>query len=79
MNEKVVRLINIIQDRFEIPYRTNGVNILRTKADILGLINNYWPMDGNYTIEDYDLALQNADIPNFVNSNNVRIYLLLEK
>lgn len=79
MNEKVVRLINIIQDKFEIPMHTNGLNILRTQSEILALVNNYWPMDGNYTIEEYESALLECDVPNFVNSNNTRIYLLIEK
>lgn len=79
MTDKVTRLVNILQDKFEVPDRTNGLNIMRDKLQILASVNNYWQMDGNYSMEDFNEALSIVDIPNFVNTQNTRIYIITEK
>lgn len=79
MEEKVIKLINILDAKFEIPTKTGGMNIVRSQAQILAVINNYWPMDGNYTIEDFEVALLEFNAPNIINWLGERNYLLIEK
>lgn len=79
MKEEVIKLINILDAKLEIPSQTNGMNVVRNKEQILAVVNNYWPMDGNYTVEDFDAALQEFDAPSIVNWLGSREYLLIEK
>lgn len=79
MDEKVIKLINILEAKFEIPSKTNGMNVLRNKGQILAVVNAYWPMGDNYTMEDFDYALEKFDPPNIVNWLGQRDYLLIEK
>lgn len=79
MHENVIRLINILNDRFKIPSQTDGFNILMTKADLVGKVSMYWPMEDNWKVENLNEAIIECGIPSIVNINNERIYLLMEQ
>ncbi len=77
MNEKVVRLINILQDRFQIPDRTDGNNILMTFADIERSVDEIWQKSENWSVENLWDALAEIGVPNFTNTNRQQIFILV--
>ena len=76
-NPKVIRLINLLSDRFVIPHKTDGMNVIMDLAAIEVAVNSLWPKDENWTTEQLVDALQISGVPSFVNSSNVRKYLLV--
>lgn len=80
MNEKVIRLINILQDRFDVPMRTDGGNILMTRGDLEHEVNGIWPRDEDtWNSILLDEAIANLGIPNYVNFYGVHTFILVRK
>ncbi|MGJ1366290.1 hypothetical protein [Sphingobacterium spiritivorum] len=77
MTDSQVRLINIIQDRFVIPVKSDGNNILMKHSQLSKMINDIWPQSENWTGEDLAIAILETEIPYVTNSENERVYLLL--
>ncbi|MGJ1424549.1 hypothetical protein ACR79B_11190 [Sphingobacterium spiritivorum] len=77
MTDSQVRLINIIQDRFKIPVKSDGNNILMKHSQLSKMINDIWPQSENWTGEDLAIAILETEIPYITNSENERVYLLL--
>ncbi|MGN2373476.1 hypothetical protein ACTFAO_07430 [Sphingobacterium spiritivorum] len=77
MTDAQVRLINIIQDRFIIPVKSDGNNILIRHSQLTKMINDIWPQSENWTGEDLAIAILETEIPYITNSENERVYLLL--
>ena len=76
-NPKVIRLINLLNDRFVIPHKTDGMNVIMDLAAIEVAVNSLWAKDENWTTDQLVDALQISGVPSFVNSSNVRKYLLV--
>ncbi|MGJ1432889.1 hypothetical protein ACR79M_15040 [Sphingobacterium spiritivorum] len=77
MTDSQVRLINILQDRFKIPFKSDGNNILMKHSQLSKMINDIWPQSENWTSEDLAIAILETEIPYITNSENDRVYLLL--
>lgn len=77
-DDVVIRLVNILNDRFDVPYKTDGCNILMQFHEIESSVCDIWPQSENWTSAELQEAVCRCDIPNFLSTNNVRTYLLVK-
>ncbi|WP_333802557.1 hypothetical protein [Sphingobacterium multivorum] len=79
MNEKIVKIINILEEKFFVPVRTDGENILMERDEIEEQVNVYWKKEGNWESLDVIEALDYLQIPAFLNDSNVMVYIYKPK
>ncbi|MDR2274503.1 hypothetical protein [Sphingobacterium paramultivorum] len=79
MNEKIVKIINILEDKFFVPIRTDGENILMGREEIEAHVNIYWQKENNWESIDVIEALDYMQIPAFLNDSNIMVYIYKPK
>ncbi|MGJ1502677.1 hypothetical protein [Sphingobacterium multivorum] len=79
MNDKIVKIINILEEKFFVPVRTDGENILMERDEIEAQVNIYWQKENNWESIDVIEALDYLQIPAFLNDSNVMVYIYKPK
>ncbi|WP_454880647.1 hypothetical protein [Sphingobacterium detergens] len=79
MNEKTIKIINILEEKFIIPLRTDGENILMERYEIEAQINLYWQKENNWESLHVIEALDYLRIPAFLNDSNIMVYIYRPK
>ncbi|WP_336828502.1 hypothetical protein [Sphingobacterium multivorum] len=79
MNEKIVKIINILEEKFFVPVRTDGENILMGRDEIEEQVSVYWKKENNWESIDVIEALDYLQIPAFLNDSNVMVYIYKPK
>lgn len=79
MNEITLRIINILEEKFVIPFRTDGENILMERYEIESHINLYWQKENNWESLHVIEALDHLAIPAFLNDSNIMVYIYRPK
>ncbi|MEN5054383.1 hypothetical protein [Sphingobacterium kitahiroshimense] len=79
MQEVIIKLVNILEEKFFVPLKTDGENILMKRTDIEMIVNIYWDKEKNWESLNLIEALEYLKIPSFINDSFQAVYILKSK
>ncbi|MGA6117153.1 hypothetical protein [Sphingobacterium anhuiense] len=79
MQEVIIKLVNILEAKFEVPFKTDGENVLMKRTDIEMIVNIYWDKEKNWESLNLIEALEYLKIPSFINDSFQTIYIYKSK